>query len=255
VIFSLRVTSEHSLASEKQQVKDLKLLVEDFENESSENNIRLESQKERNRKLKTAHTTLQAQVTEMQQDMDRDKQRNRNQYRITKKATLQAQVTKIQKELDDNERQTRKHIDGILSLLVEFGAQVIESCGVLSIPNLKHLIKLLCRTLLLSDAGDDRKSSCAQNLAAYLVVDKNASRDKLMQVIQMLFSECAPTEGGDDHDAAGQCATNARAQTSGAARRKRNDDPSPDHQGSQDDAAGSTTRKKRARVAVSPEQE
>jgi hypothetical protein len=51
-------TSEHSLASEKQQVKDLKLLVEDFENESSENNIRLESQKERNRKLKTAHTHL-----------------------------------------------------------------------------------------------------------------------------------------------------------------------------------------------------
>jgi hypothetical protein len=191
----------------------------------------------------------------MQQHMDRDKQRNRNQTRITKKATLQAQVTKIQKELDDNERKTRKHIDGILSLLVESGAQVIESCSVLPIPNLKHLIKILCRTLLLSDGGDDRKSSCAQNLAAYLVEDENASRDKLMQCIQTLFSECAPTEGGDDYDAAGQCATNARAQTSGAARRKRNDDPSPDHQGSQDDAAGSTTRKKRARVAVSPEQE
>jgi hypothetical protein len=51
-------SSEHSLASEKQQVKDLKLRLGDFENKSNENNDRLESQKERNRNLKTAHTTL-----------------------------------------------------------------------------------------------------------------------------------------------------------------------------------------------------
>jgi hypothetical protein len=93
-----------------------------------------------------------------------------------------------------------------------------------------------------------------QNLAAYLVEDENASRDMLMQYIQYLFSECAQADGGDDQDAAGQCAT-TRAHTSGTARRKRNTNSSPDHRGSQDEAAGSTTRKKRARVSVSPKLE
>jgi hypothetical protein len=69
--------------------------------------------------------------------------------------------------------------------------------------------------VIISDGGDDRKPSCAQSLAVYRVEDENASRDMLMQCIQTLFSECAPTENGDDHDAAGQCITNARAQTSG----------------------------------------
>jgi hypothetical protein len=217
-----------------------------------ESNKRLESQKELIQNLKTAHSTSQAQVTEMQQHLDSEK--HRNQTLNTNNATLQAQVTEIQQQLDANKRKTLQQTDGLLSLLVESGAQVIESCIDLPIPNLKHLIKILCRTLLLADGGDDRKPSCAQSLAAYLVEDENASREMLMQCVQTLFSECAPTGGGDDHDAAGQCATNARAQTSGAARKRRNDD-SPDHQGSQDEAAGSTTRKKRARVSVSPEQQ
>jgi hypothetical protein len=221
-----------------------------------ESNKRLESQKELIQNLKTAHSTSQAQVTEMQQQLDSEKQRN--QTRNTENATLQAQVTEIQQQLDDNERENLQQTDGLLSLLVESGAQVIESCSNLPIPNLKYLIRILCRrldTFLLSDGGDDRKPSCAKSLAAYLVEDANASKDMLMQCIQNLFSECAQAKSGDDHGAAGQGATTARAHTSGAARRERNDNSSPDHQGSQDDAAGSTTRKKRARVYVSPKQE
>jgi predicted transcriptional regulator len=247
---------EDSLASEKQRVTDLKLRVGDFEKKSNDNNERLESQKERNHNLKTTYTTLQAQFTEMQQHLDSEKQRN--QTRKTENATLQGQITEIHQQLDDNERKTRKQIDGLLSLLVEFGAQVIESCSDVPIPNLKHLIKILCRrldTLLLSDGGDDRKPSFAQSVGTYLAEDDNASKDMLMECIQTLFSECVQAEGGDHQDAAGQCATTARAQTSGAARRKR-DDNSSDHRYSQDDdAVGSTPNNKRARVYVSPEQE
>jgi hypothetical protein len=237
---------EDSLASEKQQVKDLKLRVKDLENKSIEKNERLESQKERNHSLK-------AQVTKTQQHLDSEKQRN--QTRNTENATLQAQVTEIQQQLDDNEIRTREQIDGILSLLVESGA---ESYSNLPIPSLKHLIKIFCLhldSLSLSDGGEDRKPSFAQSVGPGLVESENASKDTLMQCIQALFSECAQAEGGDHQDAAGQGATTARVQTSGAARRKRNDNSSPDHQGSQDDAAGCTTRKKRARVSVSPEQE
>jgi predicted transcriptional regulator len=245
---------EDFLASEKQHVKDLKQRLDDFENTSNGNNERLESQKERNHNLKTAHATLKAQVTEMQQRLDSEKQRN--QTHNTEYATLQAQATEIQQQLDDNERKTRKQIDGLLSLLVETGSQVIESCTDLPIPNLKYLIKILCRrldTLLLSDGGDDRKPSCAQSLGAYLVEDENASKDMLMQCIQNLFLECTQAEGSDLQDAAGQYTTTARAQTPGAARRKRNDNSS-DHQGGQDDAAGSISRTKRARVCVKREQ-
>ena len=211
----------------------LGLREDDYKKQSSEKNERLESQKELIHNLQTANTTSQAQVTEMQQHLDSEKQRN--QTRNTENATLQAQAT-------ENQQRLGEQIDGLLSLLVESGAaQVIESFSDLPIPNLKHLITILCRrldTLLLSDdGGDDRKPSCAQSLAAYLVGDENASRDMLMQCIQTLFSECAPTEGGDSQGAAEHFSTTARAQTSGAARRKRKDNVSSDHQGSQDDAA------------------
>jgi hypothetical protein len=142
-------SSEHSLASEKQQVKDLKLRVGDFENKMNENNERLESQRERNHNLtiglKIAHTTSLAQVTKRQQQLDSEKQRN--QTRNTENATLQAQVTEIQQQLDDNERENLQQTDRLLSLLVESGAQVIESCSNLPIPNLKYLIRILCRRL------------------------------------------------------------------------------------------------------------
>jgi hypothetical protein len=187
-----------------------------------------------------------------------DSEKKRNQTRNAENATLQAQLTEIQQQLDDNKRRTLQQIDGLLSLLVELGARVIESCSNLPIPNLKHLTRILClhlETLLLSSGEDNLKPPCMQSLAAYLVEDENASRDMLMQCIQNLFSECAQADGGDDHDAAGQGTTTARSHTSGAARRKRNDNSLPDHQGSQDEAAGSTTRKKRARVSVSLKQE
>jgi hypothetical protein len=205
---------------------------------------------------------LEAQVAELQQQLDSEKQRN--QTLNTQNATLQAQCTEIQQQREDYERRIPKQIDGLLSLLVESGAaQTIESCSAdLPIPNLKYLIKILCHRLdallLLSDyGGDDRKPSCAQSLGAYLVEDENASKDMLMQCIHNLFSEYAQAKGGNHQDAAGQCATStARAQTPGAAtRRSRNDIYSSDqHQGSQDDAAGSTSRKKRARVSVKQEQ-
>jgi hypothetical protein len=251
-------SSEHSLASEKQQVKDLKLRLGDFENKTNENNENSESQKERNQflnNLKIAHTNLQAENTKTQQHFDSEKQRN--QTLNTENATLQAQVTEIQQQLDDNERKNCEQIEGILSLLVESGAEVIKSCSNLPIPSLKYLIKILCRRLdelLLSDGGDDRKLSFAQSVGTYLVEDENASRVMLMQCIQTLFSECAQAEGGDDQDAAEQCATTASAHTSGAVKRDRNDNSS-DHRYSQDEAAGSTTTNKRARVSVSPEQE
>jgi hypothetical protein len=175
---------------------------------------------------------LCSQVTEIQQRLDDN-------------------VHKNLKRLDDNERETRKQIDGLLSLLVESGAQAIESCSDLPIPNLKYLINILCRrldTLSLSDGGNDRKPSYAQSVGTCPVEAENASKDTLVKCIQHLFSECAQAEGGDDQDAAGQCATTtARAQTSGAA------DNSSGLQGSQDDAASSTSRK-RSRVSVKQRQ-
>jgi hypothetical protein len=50
--------------------------VKDYETKSIENNQRLERQKEWIDNLRTAHTTLQVQVTEMQQLLDTEKQQN-----------------------------------------------------------------------------------------------------------------------------------------------------------------------------------
>jgi cell division protein FtsB len=54
--------------------------------------------------LKTAHSTSQAQVTEMQQHLESERQRN--QTRNAENTTLEAQVTEIQQQLDANKRKS-----------------------------------------------------------------------------------------------------------------------------------------------------